>query len=366
MGFWDVTTMQILRKLGGDIKRSAPTVAIPKDSYEFNQGTIEAETTQFPKVGDLITLTLDGTVYSETAKSILLNDMEYVYIGNDSVLGGVDTGENYVASFIPVAGAVELLILDENGDENASGATHTVELSFKTQTIVPIDTKYLPIGGAGYTERSDPIVIISKGSYELYNGFYETQITQCPNAGDLITLTLDGAVYSAPAKSHALEDGTEFVYIGNGAADGGEDTGETYFAGFMSSEGAAIVAIVAEEGNEQTSTHTVEVSYTTQNIVPINPKYLPCVTLETIISLSETTISEADAKKMEALAAIGMPAVLKFKYETSTLIDVAGWCSYMKSEGTTMFKCRLGAYETEISFTFSGAGGEWKCYYSLE
>lgn len=141
MGFWDVTTMRILRKLGGDIKRSAPTVAIPKGSYEFFNGEYGAPSTQFPKAGDLVTLTLDGVVYSEQAKESTRDDVTYIYIGNGAMVGD-DTGENYGAVYISSYEAWLVFLVDESNNQTTT--THTVELSFKTQTIVPIDPKFLP------------------------------------------------------------------------------------------------------------------------------------------------------------------------------------------------------------------------------
>ena len=221
-----------------------------------------------------------------------------------------------------------------------------------------INPELLPKGGFGYSEPST-IVVIPKGSYEINNGMYEAQTTQFPNEGDLITLTLDGAVYSKAAKSAVIEDG-KVVYIGNDSAVGLEDTGENYFAGFLPDIGAVYFAIMSESLNEQTTTHTVEVSFAGQTIVPIAPQYMPCVSLETVID-GETNMSEADAAKLDALAAVGLPAVIKLKFSgNNSLADVAVWCSCIKADGAAFFKCYMGRDGVLWTVTFTNVDGVWK------
>ena len=142
----DILTLAMAKaysdRKGGYTKTSAPVVVIPKGSYEFNNGECNTPTTQFPKEGDSITLTLDGAVYTETAKKGVVDGLEVLCIGNGASFGGDDTGENYSVVFVPSEGFVLVTDMDKLG--GGSTATNTVELSFKTQTIVPIDQKYLP------------------------------------------------------------------------------------------------------------------------------------------------------------------------------------------------------------------------------
>ena len=214
-------------------------------------------------------------------------------------------------------------------------------------------------GGAGHTELSAPVVVIPKGSYEFSVGEYGAPSTQFPEVGDLITLTLDGAVYSGTAKKGVME-GITFIYIGNGFAFG-DDTGENYTAIFLASEGIAAVTLHDEmEHQTTTTTHTVELSFAGKTIHPIFPQYMPCVTLETAID-GNTTMSEADSAKFDALAAVGLPSIIKFTLGGGAGAgNVAVWCSCMQGEGHTWFKCYIGSDGVMHTVTFTNVDGMWK------
>ena len=139
----ELATTMVKHDLGIREEKSEPVVVIPNGSYEFSTGGYEVLLAQFPKVGDLITLTLDGVVYSETGKYVFMGNISCVYIGNGVTFGEPDTGENYIAIFLEEEGVAGIILLDEA--ENEINTIHTVELSFAAPPVItPISDKYLP------------------------------------------------------------------------------------------------------------------------------------------------------------------------------------------------------------------------------
>lgn len=138
-------------------------------------------------------------------------------------------------------------------------------------------------GQIGYTKFSAPIVLIPNGSYEFSSGELGFPVSQLPKAGDTITLTLDGVVYTATARELYVEEaGVTFLLIGNTVVFGGVDTGEPFTLLFNSEDGTsfALFFILAETGTESTTTHTVEVSIAAEIIHPIDPKYRPSIVVD--------------------------------------------------------------------------------------
>ena len=247
---------------GGYTKTSAPVVVIPKGSYEFNNGECITPTTQVPNEGDLITLTLDGAVYIETAKKGVVDGSEVLRIGNDASFGGDDTGENYSVVFALSEGFVAVAYMDELGGGKIT--THTVELSFKTQTFVPIDPKYLPKGGVGYS-KAETIFPLTEISFNDDGAYNFDKAPFALTTGNEYTVTYNGVEYKRVAFDLALF-GITGVAVGNIAlADFEEfDTGEPFVIAYV--DGSMLFVSVD-------TTATISVAYET--IVPIDPKYLP-------------------------------------------------------------------------------------------
>lgn len=151
---------KVLRGGGvGYTEGASPVVLVPKASYEFFGGEGGIPITQLPKLGDKITLTLDGEVYTESVKEIYFADLgaNVPYIGNAVVLGGADTGENYFVMFGEMEGELEAVpaIISEMG--TSATTTHTMSLTLESATIHPIDPKYLPKTVIDATQFKSPI-----------------------------------------------------------------------------------------------------------------------------------------------------------------------------------------------------------------
>lgn len=210
-------------------------------------------------------------------------------------------------------------------------------------------------GQIGYTETSAPVVVIPDGSYEFSDGEYVVENTQCPKAGDPITLTLDGVVYSGAAKEINL-DGLSVIYIGN-AVLFGEDTGENYMVGFIPAEGSCAVYVIDEASNQTAATHTVELSFQTQTIHPIDPKYLPGVCLpvvelsfeqlDEIIGAGESGVVYTEGtvfEEFEAAFSIGLPCVIR-----APALDIGVLASIMSISLTDIDNEEFLAYSGNIA-----------------
>lgn len=135
-------------------------------------------------------------------------------------------------------------------------------------------------GQIGYTEYASPVVLVPEASYEFYDGMGGAPIAQQPKAGDEITLTLDGEVYTESVKETYLADlGGSLTYIGNAVLLGGADTGESYSIAFAPNydDGSvsAATSILAESGNNATTTHTMSLTWAATTVHRIAEKYLP-------------------------------------------------------------------------------------------
>lgn len=89
-----------------------------------------------PEVGKTYVVTVDGVTATNTAVSIDADGVEYVTVGNLAIAGiGDDSGENYVIVYTPeIAGLMH----------KTKQYPETVALTINTETIVPIDQKFLP------------------------------------------------------------------------------------------------------------------------------------------------------------------------------------------------------------------------------
>ena len=124
------------------------------------------------KAGETYIVTWDGTDYSCIASGY----SNSVYIGNMSIMGGMDEGDTGEPFLIAMSSSQSMTVATEAG-------THTVGISGKTEVVHPIDGKYLPTFVVDATN-------LPAGTQEwgvLYN-----ELNKAWNSGARILLDVDG------------------------------------------------------------------------------------------------------------------------------------------------------------------------------
>lgn len=213
-----------------------------------------------------------------------------------------------------------------------------------TETIHPIDPKYLPEGGVGYSETGD---IFFDGALEIIDdGITGAELTYNEefNVGNEYTVKLDSCEYRFECKQTLDDEGGVVNYIGNEALLHGDlftapITGGSFVAATLTIDGPIALLIIDRSG----SAHATIAS---EKIHTIDPKYLPSgsggglpvVELSGNIAFSEeaTALSEENCAKLNAVASSKLPAVIVINGGA-----VAFVCSYM-NEGGPIFVATVG------------------------
>ena len=130
----------------GDIERKA-IVCFPETEFALSGGEyLGIPGTPFEN-GDTVTATYDGVEYERKAAVFPYeNFARGYYVGNLSVLGGEDTGEPF--AILSTYGDEDneflgFIVLDVNEFGSERDSTHRVGCSTITDTVKPIDPKYL-------------------------------------------------------------------------------------------------------------------------------------------------------------------------------------------------------------------------------
>lgn len=208
-------------------------------------------------------------------------------LGNQGLLDpeGLNTGESFMLVIIST--------VDDEGNliEGMQVMTHdpAATLAIYTETIRPIDPKYLPEGGFGYTTVKDVNLIPDQVAKNLDDGGWYLNVEISPDdywvpelvLGREYTVTVNGAVY----KSVAKKLGDNYIYIGDVreqdydaamnltaedvAAANVEHTGEPWCVIWWMGMDTAFYMF------DGTTEATLSITYLGEVAVPIDPKFLP-------------------------------------------------------------------------------------------
>lgn len=170
-------------------------------------------------------------------------------------------------------------------------------------------------GVVGYTEPGEVIIfdvaLADNDGISSYDGIEKLDLT----VGNTYTVKMDSGSYSTVCKTTNAE-GTEIRYLGNAAALGGDDTGESFTIASAQASIEGIAVAVADFAN---GTKCTIIDPMGRTIHPIDPKYLPGVCLPVVEITSaaypDSGIVALSAEESTALTAAiesGTPCVIKF------------------------------------------------------
>lgn len=237
------------------------------------------------KVSDTPLTTEELVGATVTAKSIYYDESHIEHFayasGKISVdaVGGYDPGVNvYVVDTgdgglgVIISAMSDSAVLERGLYFVYDEEVMTVGLSI--ETIHPIDPKYLPTGGFGYSETVALLKASNAEEYEHPDFGKAWLIENAPEltVGETYTVVYNGAEYNCvcqPAPEGLSQD-TEAVAMGNFSVAGGENTGEP-FAMMISCMFNRVDVI------DLSNASVVQVAITKEKINKIDKQYLPSV-----------------------------------------------------------------------------------------
>ena len=314
--------------------------------------------------GMLCTVTLDSGTYTAECKSF--QGLAF-YIGNPVFLGaGEDNGESYIVCEAQDEPGVWVSFVADTNFGNAFTVTT------ETETIHPIDPKFLPEGGVGYTEKKSNGYLLSPVTYttEEVDGvcggtIEDTSVIDISMCGTLeddknqYEVTFDGVKYPLYSLKLVTLGEDPFVGFGNEALLNPEatDTGEPFMF-YIDVLGAICIVATKEPGE-----HTASIEAIAETIHPIEPKFLPgvCLPVVEIASAvydpnSKALLTEEESAAMDTACASSTHIIVNVPlYE-----GVPGYpviCRVLKEEEDVILMGMLGAYEFIAD---NNAGGLWE------
>lgn len=136
-----LTTKQVMRKLGGDIKTEKTTI-LEKKTYTLQDSVLYAENLALND-GSIYDVYWQGKNYTCVCKAITLDGEIFNAAGNLFLMGTDDTGE----PFYMASNAQGFSIVDIEAMQSQQTVDRVIGISCTTETIVPIDQKYIhPMG----------------------------------------------------------------------------------------------------------------------------------------------------------------------------------------------------------------------------
>jgi hypothetical protein len=254
--------------------------------------------------GETYNVYLDGGKHTGIAKDAGLalqgTAMDMPYLGNISLAGGggTNTGEDFLLVFTPSINGT-MLIYMPNG---VVAGTVTLKVTQGSETIHPIDPKYLPEGGVGYAETEQTmladktdVVFSYQSGPKIYQGLFNPNAGVDAHAlavGDMVTVSWDGKEYECEI---CMSQNT--LSFGNlSIMNLGENTGEPFLLGVSggSNTFGAFTTDTAE-------THTVGIYQKAEAVVQIDKKFIP--------PLDSLILNGSDGKQYKVTVANGALAV---------------------------------------------------------
>lgn len=259
-------------------------------------------------------------------------------IGNASLMdyGDADTGEPFV---IYVAeGGPTFIMVDVPSD--AGTETHTLSLTVLREIVHPIDPKYLPQGGVGYSEEVEEVLVseqkIDFGS-PYPNGTWGGGSSEIANlslpVGEPLVVTFDGVKYEVIAPNAYT--------LGNASlCDAGEDTGEPFcvYMGFARAKTSGV--------------HSIKITKVQEAVHKLDAKYLPDAPAVSWNNLTDKPFYKitngekvyvVEGVTVEGDASVG--CVLDF-YTILNILNMAG--GYSKGDN---LEIRIGGFTIPVSWT---------------
>lgn len=355
-----IATNRTMRKLGVENER---TIILDTDLYEEDGMMAGSGEGLKLTVGKQYTVTVGGSSYTSTANPTNAEEGVIAWIGNLSLAYGNDvlnTGEPFlIADIHYIHGDVQdvWMVLADNG------ATH---ITVATETTTPIDPKYLPQGGVGYTGEKLTAVLP------------ETVLT----AENYSTVVAVNGCFMSPRI--AMETGKKYRVVVDGLAldyvaemmDGGGVAGylagdwgilDPSYAGYDGVDGWPWLVAVSDsmgmygvgfaDPAENAKSHTMAVYEITEEVRTIEPKYLPgvclpVVELTTVGTSGGAALTAEESAKMEEVAALGLPIIVKAM--VGGTIPASGVYSYANM-GYPVFT----ATSSGMQFTVAKIEGIW-------
>lgn len=224
----------------------------------------------------------------------------------------------------------------------------------------------------GYVEYRD-IVCFPEAEFEFI-GAVNLNIPGNPfGDGDTVTVVYDGVEYVRTAKFFPEEynDLAYGYYVGNLKFVGGEDTGEPFallsnfnryngnFNGFIVVDTDNFVDL----GNSDSSAHRIGCKVATEEVHPIDPKFLPgavlpVVELETMPGTQDAPamLTDTEILMMEKIAAKGEPCIISFQLNGDTRCKAL--FNYTTEEGSHVFNAVIsGGMTNAVNVAVVGLPG---------
>jgi hypothetical protein len=274
----------------GQIGRTETEKHIIVPEVTFTKGfnfTSAGMTIEHIEEGGLYHVMWDGVEYSCVCKLDLgstSSSTKSLYIGDyytftDGSKGDQATGEPFVYyEAIRNTGAIKGQVIAACADEG----THTASIYQKTETIHPIDPKFLPEGGVGYAETAQKVLADKSAvAFEYFSDLGGYFGAVFPNDGvdfntlsfgDIILVHWDGKDYECVVANF---NGIKF--FGNlSVMDMGNNTGEPFLGTFEEYTDEGVTVIIANIIALDTSeTHTVGIYQNAETVAQIDKKFIP-------------------------------------------------------------------------------------------
>lgn len=168
-------------------------------------------------------------------------------------------------------------------------------------------------GGIGYSEYKTIELLSEQPAAE------EMLASICPNAGDEVTVYLNGVAYTQAAKYSEL-NGIQCVYVGNGVDFNGEETEDGFGLGFVVAYGAIFAIFVPYGEIAEVDSITISATGKIRIVNPIDKAYIPFWNLRFYSSSdSGMTITAngepLDFDKAVEIAGSGIPCAITYHNE---------------------------------------------------
>lgn len=370
---------RLLEGGGYSERKTSENILFDETPAYFSRGVNDLATTdEIPFTeGTVLAITWDGVKYTVKVKLFATDEGDALAAGNLAPYGEKDTGEPFIMMAAVEGGTigfVDIAAVNEN-----KSVTHNIGIAVltETETIIPINPKYLPEGGVGYTDKqvltfdgnisgktvvttdvtntsgipvqlvriSDTIIDVSKITRIVFSGLdadgnpIESQeitadkyvVEQGSPDGIIINITKDYPISGFP------ED-FAFVYTMSEDSEGFSKGTYVYYCAAPANVSAWAIWISSIE---------------CETIHPIDPKYLPgvclpVVELTTVATTEGAALTEEESARMDEVAALGVPIVVN-----TVLSEMK--CSLIMQNIGGSFACNLG----ERNINLTKVGGAW-------
>ena len=182
----DILTLAQINKLkasGGIGYSEYETVELLSEQTAANEMIALA----MPIEGNEITAYFNGVAYTQVAKSIELEGITFVYIGNGVEFGGEETEDDFCLAFGEIQGIV--YAMSSPPSELADAESITISATGKAKVVHPINKAYIPFWDIKHYNTDGAISITANGETLDLDKAIEIAKSGIPSA---ITRMIDG------------------------------------------------------------------------------------------------------------------------------------------------------------------------------